>query len=56
MIIPFDNASTHLKRADAAISARKVPQNTSKPDKNRLVEIPSLDKSRRKFYGPKGRS
>ena len=49
-------AATHLKRADTAISARKMPLDTSKLDGNWLVEIASLDESGRRFYGPKGRS
>lgn len=30
----FDNASTHLKRADGALSARHMPKNTSSPESN----------------------
>jgi len=52
----FDDAPTHLKQADTGISARKMLLDTSKPDRNWLVDIPSLDGSGRQFYGPKGRS
>ena len=51
----FDNAPTHLKRADTAISARKMPLNTSKPDKNWLVDIPSLDESGKQLFRPNGK-
>src|SRR6266487_1108564 len=34
----FDNATTHLKRADDALSARKMPKDISKPDSNFGVE------------------
>jgi hypothetical protein len=51
----FDNASTHLKRAATAISARKMPLNTSKSDKNWLVGVSSLDKSGKQLYQPDGK-
>lgn len=54
-IFIFDNAPTHLKRADTALSARKMPLNTSKPDKNWLVETPSLDQFGKQLYGPNGK-
>lgn len=34
----FDNATTHQKRADDALSARKMPKFTSKAEKNFMVE------------------
>ena len=51
----FDNASTHRKRADTAISAQKMPLKTSKPDKNWLVEIPSLNEFGKQLYRPDGK-
>ena len=51
----FDNATTHLKRADTALSARKMPLNTPKPGKNWLVGTPSLDESGKQLYGPDGK-
>ena len=51
----FDNATTHLKRADTALSARKMPMKTSKPGKNWLVETPSLDESGKQLHGPNGK-
>ena len=51
----FDNATTHLKRAGTAISARKMPLNTSKPEKNWQVEIPSLDESGKSLFGADGK-
>ena len=54
-IFVFDNAPTHLKRSDTALSARKMPLLTSKPDKNWLVETPSLDELGCQLYGPNGK-
>ena len=51
----FDNATTHLKRADTTLSARKMPLKTSKLGKNWLVETPSLDESGKQLYGPDGK-
>lgn len=49
----FDNAITHLKRADTALSAQKMP--LKKPGKNWPVETPSLDVSAKQLYGSKGK-
>ncbi|KAF8899844.1 hypothetical protein CPB85DRAFT_1166508, partial [Mucidula mucida] len=39
----YDNATTYWKRADDALSARKMPRNISKPDANWLVEVNQLN-------------
>jgi len=38
----FDNATTHVKRAADALSARNMPLNTPAPGKNWYVKTPSL--------------
>ncbi|KAF9647678.1 hypothetical protein BDM02DRAFT_3116648 [Thelephora ganbajun] len=45
------HATTHLKWARDAISERRMPASTSKEEKNRLVQTPSLDESERQFFG-----
>ena len=35
----YDNATTHLKRADNALSAHKMPKNTPKPGTNWGIEV-----------------
>ena len=51
----IDNASTHQKRPDGALSARKMPKFTSKPESNWLVEVNALDANGRPIYAPNGR-
>jgi hypothetical protein len=38
-VLIYDNATTHLKRAEDALSARKMPKNTPKPGKNWGIEV-----------------
>ena len=38
-VFVFENATTHLKHADNALSARKMPKNTPKDWKNWGVEV-----------------
>lgn len=38
-IFIYDNATTHLKRADDALSARRMPKNTPKPGTNWGIEV-----------------
>lgn len=52
----FDNATTHLKRADTALTARKMPLKTSKPEKNWLVGTSSLDELGKQLYEADGGS
>jgi hypothetical protein len=54
-VLVFDNATIHTKRADDALSARRMPKFTSKPDKNWLVERSVTDENGKPVYGPDGR-
>ena len=51
-ILIFDNASTHLKRADGALSARKMPKGTSE---NWGVEVNVKDANGKLVYAPDGK-
>ena len=51
-ILIFDNASTHLKRADGALSARKMPKGTSE---NWGVEVNVKDANGKLVYVPDGK-
>ena len=42
-VLVYDNATTHLKRADDALSARKMPKGTPKPGKNWGIEVSKRD-------------
>jgi hypothetical protein len=42
-VLVYDNATTHQKQADGALSTRYMPLNTSKPDSNWLMEINALN-------------
>jgi hypothetical protein len=53
-ILIYDNATTHLKRARDAISARRMPMKMSKPERNWLVPAPSLDEDGRQIFSSKG--
>jgi hypothetical protein len=50
-VFVFDNATTHTKRADDALSARKMPKNMPK-DGNFFVERNKLDPDGKAIYGP----
>ena len=51
-VFVFYNATMHLKRADDALSAPKMPKNPSKPDSNFGVEWNKLGADRKPIYGP----
>jgi len=53
-VFVYDNATTHLKRARDSISARKMPMKTSKPQKNWLVQTPSVDESGHQIFSSTG--
>jgi len=39
-VLVYDNTTTHLKCADGALSARRMPKSTSKPESNwRVVTV-----------------
>lgn len=42
-VLIYDNATTHLKRAEDALSACKMPKNIPKPGKNWGVEVSKRD-------------
>ena len=42
-LLIYDNAATHLKRADDALSARHMPKNPSKPGHNWGIEVSKRD-------------
>ena len=54
-VLVFDNATTHLKRADGALSARKMPKGISKPETNFGVEVPVTAEDGKPVYGPDGK-
>lgn len=41
----YDNTTTHLKRADDALSVQRMPKNTLKPGTNWGVEVTKRDPS-----------
>lgn len=54
-VLVFDNATTHLKRADDALSARKMPKGPSKPQTNFGVEVRVIGADGKPVYGPDGK-
>ncbi|KAF9496013.1 hypothetical protein BDN71DRAFT_1390261 [Pleurotus eryngii] len=54
-VLVFNNATTHLKRADNALSARKMPKGTSKPEKNWGVEVTATAADGSALYDPGGK-
>jgi len=42
-VLIYDNATMHLKRAEDALSARKMPKGTPKPGKNWGIEVSKRD-------------
>ena len=54
-VLVYDNASTHLKHADDALSATKMPKGISKPDKNWGVLRTLTDENGLPVYGPDGK-
>ncbi|KAF9481284.1 hypothetical protein BDN70DRAFT_803826 [Pholiota conissans] len=49
-VFVFDNATTHTKRADDALSARRMPKNVPKEGSNFLVPRHMLDANGKKMY------
>ena len=54
-ILIYDNATTHLKRADDAISARKMPKNIPKEGTNWGIEVNAKGPDGKNIYGPDGK-
>ncbi len=51
-VLVFDNATTHLKRAEDSLSASKMPKG---PSKNFFIEIDATDERGKPIYGPDGK-
>ena len=54
-IFIFDNATTHTKRADDALSARKMPKNTPGPGKNWGVSVTARSPDGKILYEENGK-
>jgi hypothetical protein len=54
-VLVYDNATTHQKQADSALSARYMPLNTLKSDGNWLVDINAVNENRKQIYAPDGK-
>ena len=54
-VLVFDNATTHTKRADNALSARKMPKFTPKDGNNWLLSVTKTDSNGKPIYGPDGK-
>ncbi|KIK94224.1 hypothetical protein PAXRUDRAFT_12178 [Paxillus rubicundulus Ve08.2h10] len=54
-ILVFDNATTHLKRADTALSAHKMPKHTPKEGNNWGVEVNTTGENGKPVYTANGR-
>ena len=54
-VLLFDNATTHQKQADDALSASKIPKFTPKEGKNWGVEANILGADGRPTYSPEGK-
>jgi hypothetical protein len=54
-ILIYDNAATHLKRAEDALSARRMPKFTPKPGHNWGIEVSKRDPSGKIIYNTEGK-
>ncbi|EGO02445.1 hypothetical protein SERLA73DRAFT_119704 [Serpula lacrymans var. lacrymans S7.3] len=54
-IFVYNNAKTHLKRANGALSARHMPKFASKPDSNWGVDVNVRDDNGKPVYSPNGK-
>ena len=54
-LLVFDNATTHLKRPEDALSASKMPKFTSREGSNWGVEVTKRDEAGKIIYGPDGK-
>jgi hypothetical protein len=50
-VLVFDNAMTHLKQADNALSAHKIPKNTLKDGKSWGVNVAMVGGDGKPVYG-----
>lgn len=51
-VFVYDNAKTHSKHADGALSARKMPRNVPKDDGNWYVQVNVIGDNGKPLYGP----
>jgi hypothetical protein len=49
-VFMFDNATTHMKHADGALSARQMPKGISKPETNFGIEINVIGDDGKQVY------
>jgi hypothetical protein len=54
-VFVFDNATTHSKRADNALSARHMPKGTSPPGRNWKISVNKRDLNGKVVYGTDGK-
>jgi hypothetical protein len=54
-VLIFDNASTHQKRPDGALSARRMPKRISTPEKNWGAEVNVRGEDGQPVYAPNGK-
>jgi transposase len=54
-VLVYGNVSTHQKRPDGSLSARKMPKFTSKPESNWLIKVNAVDANGRQIYAPNGK-
>jgi hypothetical protein len=54
-IFVYDNATTHLKHADGALSAHKMPKGHSSPNQNWLVEVTEHNADGKPVYTSTGK-
>jgi hypothetical protein len=54
-VLVFDNAKTHSKRADDALSARRMPKGTSRPDANWGLKVNARDSNGKQIYTSDGK-
>jgi hypothetical protein len=54
-ILIYDNTRTHLKRADDAISARKMPKNVPREGTNWGIEVAARDQDGKPIHGRDGK-
>jgi hypothetical protein len=54
-VLVYDNATTHLKQADGALSACRMPKFTLKLESNWLVEVTVRGENGKAVYGPDGK-
>src|SRR5882762_9154222 len=54
-VLVYDNVSTHQKRPDGSLSARKMPKFALKPESSWLIEVNAVDANGKQIYAPNGK-